>query len=83
MWLRLWLWLCGCDVATLSQLMFASVNVPGLSVIRMVRLVRVFRLFRVSRGSIVVFARTMAMSSKPLFMLIFFTSIAMVRRTPR
>lgn len=60
------------------QLMVASVNVPGLSMIRMVRLVRVFRLFKVSRGSIVVFARTMAMSSKPLFMLVFFTSIAMV-----
>jgi hypothetical protein len=58
--------------------MFASVNVPGLSVIRMVRLVRVFRLFKVSRGSIVVFAKTMAMSSKPLYMLVFFTSIAMV-----
>jgi hypothetical protein len=71
MWL--WLWL-----GDALQLMVTSVNVPGLSMIRMVRLVRVFRLFKVSRSSIVVFARTMAMSSKPLFMLVFFTSIAMV-----
>ncbi|KAK3270769.1 hypothetical protein CYMTET_20846 [Cymbomonas tetramitiformis] len=56
----------------------AGLEIPGLAVFRVVRLVRVFRLFKVSRGSIAVFSITLHRSAKPLYMLIFFTSIAMV-----
>ena len=55
-----------------------DVEVPGLAVFRVIRLVRVFRLFKVSRGSLMVFVHTMRNSSKPLYMLIFFTSLAMI-----
>lgn len=55
------------------------VNPVGLfQVFRILRLVRVFRLFRMSRTSAVILIRTMQKSSKPMYMLIFFTSIAMV-----
>ena len=60
------------------ELILADITVPGLSVFRVVRLVRVFRLFKMSRGSITVFVDTMVRSSKPLYMLVFFTSIATV-----
>ena len=60
------------------ELALESVEVPGLSVLRVVRLVRVFRLFKVSRGSITIFAHTMIRSAKPLYMLIFFTSLATI-----
>ena len=60
------------------ELILANVAIPGLSVFRVVRLVRVFRLFKVSRGSLTVFVDTMTRSAKPLYMLVFFTSIATV-----
>jgi len=60
------------------EAILANVQIPGLAVFRVVRLVRVFRLFKVSRGSIVVFANTMRKSAKPLYMLVFFTTIAMI-----
>ena len=60
------------------ELILADVTIPGLSVFRVVRLVRVFRLFKMSRGSLTVFVDTMVRSSKPLYMLVFFTSIATV-----
>lgn len=60
------------------EIALANVSIPGLSVFRVVRLVRVFRLFKVSRGSLTVFVSTMARSAKPLYMLIFFTTIAMI-----
>jgi hypothetical protein len=60
------------------ELALANVSVPGLSVFRVVRLVRVFRLFKVSRGSLTIFVDTMARSAKPLYMLVFFTSIATI-----
>mmetsp|Transcript_5774 Transcript_5774/g.6637 ORF Transcript_5774/g.6637 Transcript_5774/m.6637 type:complete len:518 (-) Transcript_5774:12-1565(-) len=60
------------------EAVLTSVEIPGLAVFRVVRLVRVFRLFKVSRGSIAVFASTMRKSAKPLYMLVFFTSIAMI-----
>ena len=60
------------------ELILESVEIPGLSVLRVVRLVRVFRLFKVSRGSITIFAQTMVKSSKPLYMLVFFTSLATI-----
>jgi hypothetical protein len=60
------------------ELMLADVSIPGLSVFRVVRLVRVFRLFKVSRGSLMVFVHTMSRSAKPLYMLVFFTTIAMI-----
>ena len=60
------------------ELILAGVAIPGLSVFRVVRLVRVFRLFKVSRGSLTVFATTMSRSSRPLYMLVFFTSIATI-----
>ena len=60
------------------ELVLAGVAIPGLSVFRVVRLVRVFRLFKVSRGSLTVFATTMSRSSRPLYMLVFFTSIATI-----
>ena len=60
------------------ELILADITVPGLSVFRVVRLVRVFRLFKMSRGSLTVFVDTMVRSSKPLYMLVFFTSIATV-----
>ena len=60
------------------EIMLANISIPGLSVFRVVRLVRVFRLFKVSRGSLTVFVSTMARSAKPLYMLVFFTSIAMI-----
>lgn len=55
-----------------------DVEIPGLAVFRVIRLVRVFRLFKVSRGSLMVFVDTMTNSAKPLYMLIFFTSLAMI-----
>jgi hypothetical protein len=60
------------------ELILTGVAIPGLSVFRVVRLVRVFRLFKVSRGSLTVFATTMSRSSRPLYMLVFFTSIATI-----
>ena len=60
------------------ELVLESVEIPGLSVLRVVRLVRVFRLFKVSRGSITIFAQTMVKSAKPLYMLVFFTSLATI-----
>ncbi|MDA9097443.1 ion transporter [bacterium] len=60
------------------ELALANVDIPGLSVFRVVRLVRVFRLFKVSRGSLTIFVDTMARSAKPLYMLVFFTSIATI-----
>jgi hypothetical protein len=60
------------------ELALANVSVPGLSVFRVVRLVRVFRLFKVSRGSLTIFVDTMTRSAKPLYMLVFFTSIATI-----
>jgi len=60
------------------EAILANVQIPGLAVFRVVRLVRVFRLFKVSRGSIIVFANTMRKSAKPLYMLVFFTTIAMI-----
>ena len=56
----------------------SGLEVPGLAVFRVIRLVRIFRLFKVSRGSITIFARTMSVSARPLYMLIFFTLLAMV-----
>ena len=56
----------------------SSASIPGLSVLRVIRLVRVFRLLKMSKGSITVFALTMKRSARPLYMLIFFTLIAMV-----
>eukprot|EP00873_Tetraselmis_striata_P002963 jgi/Tetstr1/423227/TSEL_001345.t1 len=52
--------------------------VPGLAVLRVVRLVRVFRLSKVSKGALVIFLVTMKKSAKPLYMLIFFTALAVV-----
>ena len=46
--------------------------------LRVLRLVRVFRLFRVSRSSIEVFRRTMAASSHPMSMLLFFVAMGVV-----
>ena len=60
------------------ELALSNVDIPGLSVFRVVRLVRVFRLFKVSRGSLTIFADTMARSAKPLYMLVFFTVIATI-----
>lgn len=60
------------------ELMFASIEVPGLSLLRVMRLARVFRLLKVSRESISVLTKTMTRSAKPLFILVFLTSIAMV-----
>ena len=60
------------------ELAFSGVDIPGLSVLRVIRLVRVFRLLKVSKGSITVFAITMKRSARPLYMLVFFTLIAMV-----
>jgi len=60
------------------EVLLSGLEVPGLAVFRVVRLVRIFRLFKVSRGSIQIFARTMSVSARPLYMLIFFTLLAMV-----
>jgi len=60
------------------ELALEGVAIPGLAVFRAVRLVRVFRLFKVSRGSLTVFVTTMRKSAKPLYMLVFFTSIALI-----
>ena len=51
--------------------------IPGLAVLRVVRLVRIFRLFKVSKSSATIFLVTMKKSAKPLYMLIFFTSLAL------
>ena len=42
------------------------------------RLVRIFRLFKVSKGAATIFLVTMKRSAKPLYMLIFFTSLALI-----
>ena len=60
------------------EMILMGVDIPGLAVFRVVRLVRVFRLLKMSRSSITIFIQTMKRSAKPLFMLIFFTSIATV-----
>jgi len=60
------------------ELALRNVDIPGLSVFRVFRLVRVFRLFKASRGSLTIFGETMTRSAKPLYMLIFFTSIATI-----
>ena len=62
------------------EMILMGVDIPGLAVFRVVRLVRVFRLLKMSRSSITIFVQTMKRSAKPLFMLIFFTSIATVSR---
>lgn len=60
------------------ELMLMGVDIPGFAVFRVVRLVRVFRLLKMSRSSISIFVQTMKRSAKPLFMLVFFTSIATI-----
>mmetsp|Transcript_24479 Transcript_24479/g.68072 ORF Transcript_24479/g.68072 Transcript_24479/m.68072 type:complete len:592 (-) Transcript_24479:903-2678(-) len=55
----------------------SSRSVPGLAILRVVRLVRIFRLFKVSKGAATIFLITMKKSAKPLYMLIFFTSLAL------
>ncbi|QDZ25179.1 voltage-gated ion channel protein [Chloropicon primus] len=60
------------------EAMLMGVDIPGFAVFRVVRLVRVFRLLKMSRSSISIFVQTMKRSAKPLFMLIFFTSIATI-----
>ena len=55
----------------------AGAAIPGLAVLRVVRLVRIFRLFKVSKSSATIFLVTMKKSAKPLYMLIFFTSLAL------
>lgn len=49
-----------------------------MAILRVVRLVRVFRLFKVSKGALVIFLVTMKKSAKPLYMLIFFTALAVI-----
>lgn len=53
-------------------------SVPGLAILRVIRLIRVFRLFKVSKGALVIFLVTMKKSAKPLYMLIFFTALAVI-----
>lgn len=60
------------------EMMLMGVDIPGFAVFRVVRLVRVFRLLKMSRSSILIFVQTMKRSAKPLFMLVFFTSIATI-----
>ena len=61
------------------ELALMNVDIPGFGIFRVVRLVRVFRLLKMSKSSISIFIQTMRRSAKPLFMLIFFTTIATVR----
>uniref|UniRef100_A0A061QR06 Voltage-gated ion channel superfamily n=1 Tax=Tetraselmis sp. GSL018 TaxID=582737 RepID=A0A061QR06_9CHLO len=60
------------------ELILHSASVPGLAVLRVVRLVRIFRLFKVSKGAATIFSMTMRKSAKPLYMLVFFTSLALI-----
>eukprot|EP00241_Pyramimonas_parkeae_P001065 CAMPEP_0114249908 /NCGR_PEP_ID=MMETSP0058-20121206/14412_1 /TAXON_ID=36894 /ORGANISM="Pyramimonas parkeae, CCMP726" /LENGTH=571 /DNA_ID=CAMNT_0001363523 /DNA_START=484 /DNA_END=2199 /DNA_ORIENTATION=+ len=60
------------------EVILQDLKIPGLAVFRVVRLVRVFRLFKVSQGALSVFGSTMKQSARPLYMLVFFTSIAMI-----
>ena len=60
------------------EMMLMGVDIPGFAVFRVMRLVRVFRLLKMSRSSISIFVQTMKRSAKPLFMLVFFTSIATI-----
>lgn len=53
-------------------------HAPTLQVFRILRLVRVFRLFRMSRAVTEIFAKTMQLSAKPLYMLVFFTCLGVV-----
>ena len=55
-------------------------GVAGLAVFRVIRLARVFRLFKLGRYSdgLKTFANTMAKSTRPLAMLVFFMCIAIV-----
>ena len=56
----------------------SSAKAPGLQVFRILRLVRVFRLFRMSKTTTTILTQTMQRSAKPMAMLVFFTTIAMV-----
>ena len=57
-----------------------SGDVSGLAVFRVIRLARVFRLFKLGRYSdgLKTFANTMARSTRPLAMLVFFMIIAII-----
>jgi len=57
---------------------FSNLQVPGLAVLRVTRLSRVLRLLKMSKGSLTVLVATMIQSARPLYMLIFLTTIAMI-----
>ena len=67
-------------IEKLAQRISQTGDVSGLAVFRIIRLARVFRLFKLGRYSdgLKTFANTMARSTRPLAMLVFFMIIAII-----
>ena len=53
-------------------------TIPGLSVLRVLRLARVFRLLRISKNAVALLGETMARSARPLYILSFLLSMALI-----
>ena len=67
-------------IERIAKSISSNQDVSGLAVFRVIRLARVFRLFKLGRYSdgLKTFANTMARSTRPLAMLLFFMSICII-----